>query len=167
MRHQRYIAALLLLTFPAAAFGQVSTDAKQLERMRARLSEPSLLERWDPSREMDGLSIQIGSCDDARSEGRRDAGDQHSAKWWWLSTAAGFFLPLIGIGVATGIAALSHPEPKAIPAAVNALCYRDAYGDRAKTRNILTALGSSTVGTVLFILAVAASGGFAVFPAAP
>ena len=167
MRSQRCIATLLLLTYPVAAFGQLSADSNQLERMRARLSKPSLLERWNPSREMDALSIQVGLCDDARAEGRRDAAVQHSARWWWLSTAMGFFLPLLGIGVATGTAAFSHPEPKTIPVTLNAVCYRDSYGDRARTRNILTALGSSTIGTALFIFAVVVSGGFAVFPSAP
>jgi hypothetical protein len=157
MRFQPCIATLLLLTFPVAAFGQLGTDPKQLERMRARLSAPSLLEHWDPSRAAEAPAFQVDSCAGARAEGRRDAAEHHGANRWLASTALGFFAPLIGIGLATGIAALSHPEPKTIPVTLDALCYRDAYGDRARTRNILTALGSSTFGTALFILAIVIS----------
>ena len=109
-----------------------------------------------------GRLVMMAEKAEREVKGRRDAAEHHSAGGWWASVALGFFAPLIGIGVATGLAALTHPDPKTIPVTLDALCYRDAYGDRARTRNILTALGSSTVGTVLFILAIAISGGFVV-----
>lgn len=158
----RCIATLLLLTFPVAVFGQQNTDPKQLERMRRRLSEPAILGQWSATADMSVLAMQIGSCADARAQGRRDAAVKHNANWWWLSIPAGFFLPLIGIGAATAAAAMSHPEPKTIPINVDSACYRDAYGDRARTPNMWTALAGSTIGTALLIALVAASGGFVV-----
>ena len=165
MSLRRSVAVALILVMPAASLAQVTIDHTQLDRVRTRLSERSLLAELD--RYLDVETMQAVPCADATLQGRHDAAEQHHARWWWLSGAVGFLLPIIGIGLSTGVAALSHPIPNLTPANLDGRCYRDGYGDRAKKRNVLTALGASTIGTVAIIVLVVASGGFAVFPAAP
>lgn len=154
------------LTNPSPPSGQFQIDSRELERIRLRLSEGSILDHWDPDGEP-SLSPHVLSCEDSRIEGRRDAAEHHSADRWWLSAPVGFFLPLIGVLAATGTAAAVRANPNSIPADVEARCYRDAYGSRARKRNMLTALAASSIGTVAFIVAIVASGGFAVMPSAP
>jgi len=154
------------LTNPSPRFGQFQMDSRELERIRLRLSQGSIFDHWDPDGEP-SLSPHVLSCADSRIEGRRDAAEHHSANRWWLSAPVGFFLPLLGIVAATGAAATVRPNPNTIPADVDARCYRDAYGSRARKRNTLTALAASSIGTVALIVAIVASGGFAIMPSAP
>ena len=156
---ERCVAVLLLLTIPATAFAQIGADDRQLQRARAGLSDTPLLTGWDRYHVAVELPLQSASCDDARRRGRLDAADQHGGKWWWVSAAAGFFLPIIGIGLATGVAAATRPQPKTLAANVDQRCYRDGYAARAKQKNIRIALGSSALGTALIAVLIAASGG--------
>lgn len=162
MRFHRCIAALVLLTVPGNAFAQVLADHRQLERVRERLSHASVV--WEPSPHALALSLQVGSCADARLQGRRDAEAHHGGKWWYLSVVAGFFVPGISVAATTGAAALTHPQPKTIKAGLDESCYRDGYGDRARKRNVLTALWMSLLGTTAIVGMLAASGGFYLAP---
>lgn len=165
---QRSVTVLLLLTIPATAFAQVKADERQLDRVRARLSEAPGLTGWDRHREAAELPWQASSsCEDAKRRGRLDAADQHGGNGWWSSAAVGFVLPIIGIGLATGTAALSRPQPKTVVADLDQRCYREGYAARARNKNIRIAAGSSALGTVLVAVLLAASGGFYVMPSGP
>ena len=162
----RAVAVLLLLALPSSSFGQYVT-AHDLNRARASLIGPSLTLHLDPLSAAHAPALQADVCDAARKQGRSDAREHHNAAPWLATAAAGFFLPILGIGLATAIASGPKPEPKTIAANVDADCYRDGYRRGARKKNMITALTASSLGTVAVIALLAASGGPAFFPSGP
>jgi len=156
MNLRQAVAVLLLFAVPSPSFAQITIDRTQLDRVRVRLSETPSLEVAVPP--LAHLSMQVDPCASARIDGRRDASQLHKSGAWWFATALGFFLPVVGIGMATGMAAMSNPEPDNVPPDVKRDCYRAGYRKEGKKKNVRTALAASAVGTALLIV-LAASGG--------
>lgn len=157
MKLRQAVALLLLFAVPSPSFAQITIDHTQLDRVRVRLSETPSLDVAVPP--LAHLSMQVDACASARIDGHRDASQGHKSNAWWTATVLGFFVPLFGIGIATGAAAMTKPEPTSLPPNVNSDCYREGYGKEGKRKNIRTALVASTLGTALVIVLLAAGAG--------
>jgi len=157
MNLRQAVAVVLLFAVPSPSFAQVTSDQTQWDRVRARLSETASLEVGVPP--LASLSMQVDDCASARVDGRRDASQQHKSGAWWQASALGFFVPLIGIGIATAAAAATNPKPTSVPPNVNSDCYLKGYRKEGKVKNIRTAFAASTIGTALLVVLFAASGG--------
>jgi hypothetical protein len=148
MRPRPSIAILLLVVMPASAYARTAQAA----------SRPVAIRADDVRRAVAALAHQAAqpACDEAQAKGRLDAASaHHTTGWFFGGLASGVVLGFIGTGAITGLAALTHPQPKQIPPGLQQDCYRDGYSSKAKRKNTLTAFIGGLVGgavwTVFYI----------------
>ena len=100
------------------------------------------------------ISVLASDCEDAKVEGENAASTQHSSAGWFLGgVGSGVLLGLIGTGVVTAAAAMTHPQPKLIPDNIkNQNCYINGYSKKGKSKNTLSALCGGLVGTAVFVV---------------
>lgn len=183
MKLRPAVTLVLLLTFPASTLAQGVAAAPQAGRSTApepsgrlnlnavttSLAAPLELPRTKPfvvrmptaRPHAFEQSPAQQSCADSESRGRTDADARPMNKGAFFgSLAAGAVFPVYGIGGATAITATVKPKPKTIPAGVDAACYAQGFGSKARNENVLAALWGSLAGTAIgfIILAAAFSG---------
>jgi hypothetical protein len=176
MRLRPAAALVLLLTFPASTLAQTVPAASDANRPPAaeptsRLNLKSLASHpldVSPERPKDKLfeirmpanrlhaferAAPRQSCADSEARGRTDADARSMNKGAFFgSLAAGTFFPVWGIGGATAITATVKPKPKTVPPGVDAACYTQGYGNKARHDNVLAALWGSMAGTVIGLI---------------
>jgi len=102
----------------------------------------------------------VRSNSQSYNQGVMAAEDQHSAFGWGVGGFfAGGLFSWLGTGVAVLIANGSRPTPRYIPEDVEAMNYRNGYGDEARRKNLrstaIPGVIMSTIWTVLVINAAA------------
>jgi hypothetical protein len=102
--------------------------------------------------------ILADECREAEIEGEADAAAQHSSTGWFLGgVGSGLLLGLIGTGVITGAAAMTHPKPEFPASGFNEKCYFHGYSSKAKKKNVWSALGGGLAGTAIFVIIYAST----------
>lgn len=141
----------------------MAAPAQAQLRVASVLERPAALARPAVTTSIAELSLtrrlRIAECDLDRTRGREAANNLHSGTGWMVGgIVSGVLLGLIGTGIVTAVASGSATQPSFVPEGVEAVCYREGYVSRARSRNTTSALAGGLIGTAtLLILVVAAS----------
>lgn len=99
-------------------------------------------------------------CIKSKIAGRSDAAQNHGTIGWGaFGIISGFLFGLIGVGASTLISIIPSPDPQQEPdlqQAPDLQCYSEAYSKKARSKNIVTTLGTSTIGWIISIPVVIA-----------
>lgn len=171
MNARSAIAAALLLTFPVSTLAQ--TPASNAGEPAARLDLHSIRTRDDPApkpfsipfpnakRDAFQQAAAVPSCMESEARGRTDA-DQRKFNqgWFWGGVGLGVGLGVFGLGIAPAAAAIHKPKAKTMPSGLDAACYAQGFGSRARHENALTAFFGGLAGFGAWLVIYAISGGY-------
>ena len=97
---------------------------------------------------------QKETCFNSQGMGDIKASKEHFSGGWFLgSMVLGVAGGLIGMGVATALAAGSSPMPKMLPpeTQVELTCYINGYQKGGRSKNVKAAVMGGVFGTVIFV----------------
>ena len=102
-----------------------------------------------------GFSEETMDCAESALKGKSDASTLHKAgRWFAGGLVGGTLLFPIGGGLVIAIAAGSAPRPRTIPdeGTINENCYLSGYTKKARSKNVLGAMGGGLLGTAIIVI---------------
>jgi len=164
---KKVVALLLILSYSSLLFAESNgqdSSAVSVESVTNIVSESSVAP-LDSSNapvvaapvisKVESEQVAYNACVMSEIAGRGDAAGKHSTVGWGVfGIASGFLFGLLGIGASTLISAIPKPKPEVVPDPVQVPsleCYTEAYTSKAKSKNIMTTLGMSCLGWVIWI----------------
>ena len=172
MNARSAVAVVILFTFPVSTLAQTPaartdrTDTAEQPHLDLRSIHLTLDAPVNKAVVLPSLTVAhafpqtqaVQPCAESEARGRADADAQPHKGAFWGGFAAGGLLSLYGFAVPVIMAAIK-PKPSSIPQGLDANCYKNGYGSKARKDTALMSLWGTLAGfgTFLAILGIFAA----------